>query len=87
MNEPAAFHGFDRLASTRGEGLLPELRALLESRAVMEAGERVVPPLSTLSQAGPDPRPRAGTSGGNVLKFVPRAATLSTETRNAAARQ
>lgn len=59
----------DRLAAARGDGLRPELRALLERRAAIETGPAVV--ALDAGQAGPNPpAARTLTLGDNVVPFA-----------------
>lgn len=84
------FAGFHELAAARGDGLLPELRALLESRA--HAGLANVTELAIhrgdgLVQAGPHPVAAvAGELPSGVVSFrkppVPPAQEVARKTSN-----
>lgn len=80
-----SFLAFDRIAAARGDGLKPELRALLERRAAVESTPHVV-----ALNAGDTGRPVAAQSAaapaflpGNVVPLAPKqAAAAATPARN-----
>jgi hypothetical protein len=60
--------GLDRLAGPRGDGLLPEIRELLEFRARSAAGDPAVRMLPGAErQAGPNPAGGSGMTAPNVV--------------------
>ncbi|MHB2264930.1 hypothetical protein [Aliihoeflea sp. PC F10.4] len=66
--------GFHTFAVTRGDGLHPALRELLESRQAIETDTRVIDLASrtgSMTQAGPNPVPRDDEfRPGNVVGFA-----------------
>jgi len=62
------FHQFDVYAATRGEGLHPKLRALLE-RASASPFSEVSRRHDGLIQAGPSPHSEVVSSRDNVTRF------------------
>jgi hypothetical protein len=60
-----SFHQFNVFAASRGEGLHPKLRDLLE-RAAASPFSQVSVRRDGLIQAGPDPASEAASSGDNV---------------------
>lgn len=62
-----SFHQFSAFAASRGEGLHPRLRALLEGAASSPFSELSLPH-DSLVQAGPDPESEAVSSRVNVVQ-------------------
>lgn len=63
----SGFLQFHRLAAARGDGLLPQLRDLLEARAHVEADPRV----TDLAAEGGRPAQAGPNPGGQMPPFVP----------------
>jgi hypothetical protein len=61
-----SFHQFSAFAASRGEGLHPKLRALLE-RAAAASFSEVSLRHDGLVQAGPDPESEIASSRSNVV--------------------
>ncbi|TYL89514.1 hypothetical protein FXB40_35410 [Bradyrhizobium rifense] len=61
-----SFHQFSAFAASRGEGLHPKLRALLERAAALPFSE-VSLRHDGLVQAGPDPESEIASSRANVV--------------------
>ncbi|MCT7375287.1 hypothetical protein [Chelativorans salis] len=73
------FERLHHMAATRGDGLRPELLALLRHRTAIEANPKVV---EIGTQAGPSPMPAlTGALPGNVLPFPAAAGGLEHGTR------
>ncbi len=75
--------GFHALAERHGDGLHPELRALMERRQALENDARIAD-LAGLRgdtvQAGPNPAPAPGAfRPGNVIDFKSRAAEIAVD--------
>lgn len=75
--------GFHAMAATQGDGLHPELRALMERRQALENDARIAD-LAGLRgdsvQAGPNPAPVPGVfRPGNVIDFKSRAAEIAVD--------
>jgi hypothetical protein len=64
-----SFHQFCAFAASRGEGLHPKLRALLEE-AASSPFSNVSLRHDGLIQAGPDPESKAVSSRVNVVQFT-----------------
>ena len=63
-----SFHQFNAFAASRGEGLHPKLRALLE-RAAASPFSEVSKRSDGMIQAGPSPDSEVVSSQGNVTPF------------------
>ena len=63
-----SFHQFSAFAASRGEGLRPELRALLERAAASPFSEVSLRP-DGLVQAGPDPESEIVSSCVKVVQL------------------
>jgi hypothetical protein len=63
-----SFQQFDAFAASRGEGLHPKLRALLERKATSPLWDVSVR-RDGLMQAGPSPDSEIVSSGTNVILF------------------
>jgi hypothetical protein len=63
-----SFHQFNAFAASRGEGLHPKLRALLE-RAAASPFSEVSKRNDGMIQAGPSPDSEVVSSQGNVTPF------------------
>lgn len=75
--------GFHAMAAAQGDGLRPELRALMERRQALENDARIAD-LAGLRgdtvQAGPNPAPAPGAfRPGNVIDFTSRAAEIAVD--------
>lgn len=75
--------GFHAMAAAQGDGLHPELRALMERRQALENDARIAD-LAGLRgdtvQAGPNPTPAPGAfRPGNVIDFNSRTAEIGLE--------
>ncbi|MDF1599782.1 hypothetical protein PZ895_08330 [Mesorhizobium sp. YIM 152430] len=79
--------GFHALAAAHGDGLHPELRALMEARRAMESDTRIADLVGwrgEIVQAGPNPAPLPGAfRPGNVIDFKPRTAQVACDADNA----
>jgi hypothetical protein len=79
--------GFHAMAAAHGDGLHPELRALMEARRAMESDARIadlVVRRGEVLQAGPNPTPLPGAfRPGNVIDFKPRTAQVARDADNA----
>ncbi|MGQ2906807.1 MAG: hypothetical protein ACT6QU_02520 [Aliihoeflea sp.] len=75
--------GFHAMAAARGDGLHPELRALMGRRQALEADERIADLADVRGdtvQAGPNPTPAPGAfRPGNVIDFKSRAAEIAVD--------
>jgi hypothetical protein len=63
-----SFHQFSIFAASRGEGLHPKLRTLLERTATSPISEASIRH-DGLAQAGPSPNSEVMPSRGNVTRF------------------
>lgn len=79
--------GFHAMAAAHGDGLHPDLRALMEARRTMESDDRITDLAGArgeIVQAGPNPIPAPGAfRPGNVIDFKPRAAQFACDADNA----
>ncbi len=71
-----SFLDFDRIAAARGDGLRPELRALMERRAALQSAPQVADIAAGDTgrvQTGANPPALPDFLPGNVARFPPKA--------------